>query len=130
MKKNLFALLRVRRRSSRAFSLTETVIALLILSIAILAVAAIPIMSSKLMLQATQCEQATAIGIMLLDMLESDENSNVVNNAPETGYEMFFARMVKSGDLGSVSVTWKAGSLTLERHLSIYSHKTRRTLGE
>lgn len=61
---------RVRRSG---FSLSETIIALLILSIALFAVAGVPIMSTKMALHSIRREQAVFLAVHELDELEAEK---------------------------------------------------------
>ena len=135
MKKNMFALLRVCRRSNQAFSLPETVIALLILSIAILAIAAVPIITSKMMLQTTQREQAMFLALQALDTLEAEPFNVAVNSEDVVGAfslkseKPVFVEAQPENYIGKATVTWRGvtgnSSLTMERRISKFSNETR-----
>ncbi len=135
MKKNLFALLRVRRRFNQAFSLPETVIGLLILSIALLAIAAVPIMSSKLAVHATQRDQAMFLAVRTLDFLEAQPytssiaSQDFVDEFTITYRKPVFVESSPDNHVGRATVTWRGvagqSSLTLERLLSKFSSSTR-----
>lgn len=71
MKKHLFPLLRIDVSRKSGVSLVETIIALLILSIALFAIAAVPTMSSKFAIHATQRDQAVFFAVKTLDFLEA-----------------------------------------------------------
>lgn len=130
MKKNLFPLLRIDVSRKRGVSLVETIIALLILSIALLAIAAVPIMSTKLALQAALREQATAVGMRELDALEADSSNSIAERTVDTGFSVFSALSSKQNGTGRVTVSWQGSSLVLERSLSDYSSENRRVFEE
>jgi len=130
MKKYLFPLLRIDVSRKRGVSLVETIIALLILSIALIAIAGVPIMTTKLALSSTRHEQATTIGMRELNALEADSRDIIPDRTIATGFNTFTARSSKQNDTGRVTVVWQGGSLVLERPLSEFSSVTRRASRE
>lgn len=125
-----------RRTASRtAFSLAETVVALLVLSIALLAIATVPVMSTKLALHTVQRERAMTIAVRSLDALESLRFDVAVNSADVAGdftvvsEKPIFDQASPETYIGKVSVTWTGiggrSALLLERRLSKFSDATR-----
>lgn len=125
MKKHLFPLLRIDVSRKRGISLVETIIALLILSIALFAIAGVPIMSTKLALQAALREQATAVGMRELDALEADSRNSIEERSVDTGFSIFSALSSKQNGTGVVTVSWQGSSLVLMRTLSEFSNVNR-----
>jgi prepilin-type N-terminal cleavage/methylation domain-containing protein len=134
--KSIKKTLRLRRRYQKAFSLPETIIALLILSIAILAIAGVPIMSSKLMLQTTHREQAMFLAVQALDALEAQpfnvsvSSEDVIGSFSLKAEKPVFVESQPQNYIGKATVTWRSvtgqSSLTLERRMSKFSNETRR----
>ena len=124
------------RKKHKAFALAETIIALLILAIALLAMAFVPIMSSKLALQTVQKERAMTLAYSGLDYLESVEYSKSVTSPDVANGEFRISYSKPAFDAASndykavVTVRWggvTGGSeLTLERKLSKFSYLTRK----
>ena len=124
------------RKKRKAFALAESIIALLILAIALLAMALVPIMSSKLALQTVQKERAMTLAYSGLDYLESVKFDKSVSS-PDVASGDFRITYSKptyeaaSNDYKAVvTVRWggvTGGSeLTLERKLSKFSYLTRK----
>jgi len=136
MKGKISKFRKFRRRHANAFSLPETVIALLILSIAILAIAAVPVMSSKMMLQTTQRDQAMFLALQALDALEAQPFNVGVNSEDVIGaftvksVKPVFVQAQPQNYIATATVIWQglagAGSLKLERRISKFSSETRR----
>lgn len=124
------------RQKRKAFALAESIIALLILAIALLAMALVPIMSSKLALQTVQKERAMTLAYSGLDYLESVEFSKSVASTDVANGEFRITYTKPAYDAASndykavVTVRWggvTGGSeLTLERRLSKFSSLTRK----
>ena len=124
-----------RTKKRNAFALAESIIALLILAIALLAMALVPIMSSKLALQTVQRERAMTIAYSGLDWLESVKyDQKVASNDIVSGDFKISYSKPKYDDApndykAAVTVRWggvyKATELVLERKLSKFSHLTR-----
>ena len=110
------------RKKRKAFALAESIIALLILAIALLAMALVPIMSSKLALQTVQKEQAMTLAMDRLNILEATPFADSVNSTDVEGAFTVVYKKSARGDVGTVSVTWGGitgnASLTLTRNLS------------
>lgn len=68
MKKNIFAL------SKKGFSLVETLLALLLLTVAVLSLALVPIATTKLFVHTADHEGAALLAVSLLERLESGED--------------------------------------------------------
>lgn len=113
----------------------ETMIALVILAVALFALAMVPIMTSKLALLTARRERATALAVRELDVLEAKDPTEAVQTV-----------VVVSGDYrvtatkpaygaanyrATVTVEWGGitgrSTLTLERDLSRISDVTRGT---
>ena len=113
--------------ASCGFALAETIIALLILSIALLAIAIVPIMSSKMAIETTQRERAMSLAINRLDVLESVDYEEAVNSTDVAGQFTVVYTKAAKGLVGSVTVTWDGitgnSSYTLTRDLSEASSK-------
>lgn len=122
MKKHCHGRRHSQVNASCGFALAETIIALLILSIALLAIAIVPIMSSKMAIQTTQRERAMSLAINRLDVLESVSYGKAVNSTDVEGEFTVVSTKAARGDVGTVSVTWSGitgnASLTLTRNLS------------
>ncbi len=118
----------VLRKRKTAFSLSETLIALLILSIALLAIAGVPIMSTKLAILATHREQAHFLAVKALDSLEADSSLAVVTSPDIVGE--FSVVATKQNTIGRAVVSWRGvagqSTLTLERRMSDFSSRTRK----
>ena len=135
MRKKLLGLSRSRHYVRRGFSLAETLIALLILSIGLLAVAAVPVMSSKMALQATQRDQAMFLAVNTLDFLESQpyskafDSQDVVGEFTRRYTKPIFTETSPDNHVGAVTISWRGAtgqnSISLERPLSKFSSVTR-----
>jgi len=129
-------LFRIDRSGSKAFSLVESLIALLILSIGILAIAGVPIMTSKFALHAAQRDQAMFLAVQALDFLEAKQHDvaivasqDVVGDYTRRFDKPNFATVSSDQYKATVTVSWRGlsgqSSLTLERPLSKFSSETR-----
>lgn len=127
MKKHCHGRRHSQVNASCGFALAETIIALLILSIALLAIAIVPIMSSKMAIQTTQRERAMSLAINRLDVLESVDYEEAVNSTDVAGQFTVVYTKAAKGSVGSVTVTWGGitgnSSYTLTRDLSEASSK-------
>ena len=141
MMNSLSSFFRMLSSPRRGFSLSETIVALLILSIALLAMAAVPVMSSKLALQTARREQAMSLAVRALDYLESvgpDVNVSsldVAKGAFSLTYLKPVYTLAGSDDYkAEVTVRWDGvtgqSELVLERKLSGFSNETRYRLKE
>ncbi|NCB27298.1 MAG: hypothetical protein EOM62_17875 [Bacteroidia bacterium] len=130
MKKHLFPLFEIDRTYKSGVSLVETIIALFILSIAILAVAAVPIMSMKMAFHANQHEVAVFLAVKELDKLEAEKNDIENAKAEVDDFPGVSVWSRRSGGKGEVLVEWQGvtgpTSFSLERSLSPESSKTRK----
>lgn len=112
-----------------AFALAESIIALLILAIALLAMALVPIMSSKLALQTIQRERALAIAHDRLDILEARESKegDITSTDIVEAYTVSFDRTFAKNK-AVVEVSWGGitgqSTVRLERDLSRDSSRT------
>lgn len=108
------------RQKRKAFALAESIIALLILAIALLAMALVPIMSSKLALQTVQKEQALALAHDRLDILEA-ASADIASSEDVGIYSVSFDRSFARGN-AVVEVFWggitQQSQIRLERDLS------------
>ena len=68
MRNSIFAL------SNKGFSLVETLLALLLLTVAILSLALVPIATTKLFVHTADHERAALLAVSLLERLESGED--------------------------------------------------------
>jgi len=136
MKKHCHGRRHSQVNASCGFALAETIIALLILSIALLAIAIVPIMSSKMAIQTTQRERAMILAYRGLDYLES-VGPLIAVMSPDIQSGDFLITYIKpaytaaSADYSSrVIVNWSGvpgeKQLVLERKLSRDSHQTRK----
>ncbi len=123
------SLQRSNKFNGKGFALVETIIALLILAIAILAMAFVPIMSTKLALQTVQREQALFLADNRLDLLESVASDDVAGSEVVGIYFVSFDKSSVQRK-AMVTISWngvpKTSSLTLERDLSRISSLTAR----
>ena len=110
------------RQKRKAFALAESIIALLILAIALLAMALVPIMSSKLALQTVQKERAMTLAMDRLNILEATPFADSVNSTDVEGQFTVVSTKAARGDVATVSVTWSGiagnATFTLTRNLS------------
>jgi Tfp pilus assembly protein PilV len=117
------------------FALVETIIALLILAIALLAMAFVPIMSTKLALQTVHRERAMTLAYSGLDFLESIKFDSAVTSTDTVSgdFRVTYTKpkySAASNDYKAI-VTVKWGGVTggseliLERSLSKFSQLTR-----
>ena len=129
MKQSRFAQRIVPQSKRSAYALTETVIALLILSIALLTMALVPLMTSKLALQTVQRERAMTLGYNGLELLEAKPFATAVASTDVFGeFSVTYAKPANA-NTAKVTVAWKgmtgASSIELERRLSRVSSETR-----
>ncbi|MFA7621848.1 MAG: hypothetical protein WCY56_08405 [Aminobacteriaceae bacterium] len=120
----------LRRAGREAYSLVETLIALIILSTAIFAIAGVPIMATKLALQSNSREKAVFIATMELEELEADSSTTVSRpRRAALNYPDYFVQSTKDSGMAEVVVDWAGTSgkstLTLVRDMSAFSHNTR-----
>ena len=124
------------RFKRKGFALVETIIALLILAIAILAMAFVPIMSTKLALQTVRRERAMGLASKNLDFLESVQSTDSVASTDILLSGDFTLSLSKpswqaaSNDYkATVTVQWGSltggSSMVLERRLSEFAELTR-----
>lgn len=130
MKKHCHGRRHSQVNASCGFALAETIIALLILSIALLAIAIVPIMSSKMAIQTTQRERAMSIAYAKLDQLEAvrfSEASNDVYTQGDFTVNVSYQDETDGGKLASITVSWSgvAGNseFNLSRRLSEAAYK-------
>ena len=120
MKKHCHGRRQSQVNASCGFALAETIIALLILSIALLAIAIVPIMSSKMALQTVQKEQALALAHDRLDILEA-ASADIASSEDVGIYSVSFDRSFARGN-AVVEVFWggitQQSQIRLERDLS------------
>ncbi|NLM71216.1 MAG: prepilin-type N-terminal cleavage/methylation domain-containing protein [Synergistaceae bacterium] len=119
-------MLKINTSRRRGVSLVETIIALLILSIGIMAIAAVPIMTTKLALGAIRNENAISIGMRELDSLEADSRATIPEHDVPTDYSVFELKSSKQDHVGRVTISWPEGSVTLRRSLSDHSSAIRK----
>lgn len=118
------------------FSLPETIIALLILSIAILAIVFVPIMSSKMALQTTHRERAMSLAVNALNFLEAQsfnvsiDSEDIIGDFTVKTEKPVFNQAQYQNYKAKATVTWKgvsgASSLVMERSISKFSSTTRK----
>jgi len=117
------------RQKRKAFALAESIIALLILAIALLAMALVPIMSSKLALQTVQKEQALVFAYERLDALEAlkPQSADITSTDTVGMYTVSFDRSLARRN-GIVQVSWggitQPSTVTLQRDMSEESYLT------
>ncbi|NLN61015.1 MAG: hypothetical protein GX147_10055 [Deltaproteobacteria bacterium] len=120
MKKHCHGRRQSQVNASCGFALAETIIALLILSIALLAIAIVPIMSSKMALQTVQKEQALALAHTRLDVLEA-ASADIASLEAVGIYTVSFDRSFARGN-AVVEISWggitQQSTIKLERDLS------------
>lgn len=120
------SLQRSNKFRKKGFALVETIIALLILAIALLAMAFVPIMSTKLALQTVQREQALFLAYDRLDMLEA-VSADIVGSDDVGIYKVTWDRSKARGN-AIVQVSWggisKPSSLDVTRDMSEESYVT------
>lgn len=106
----------------KGFSLVETLIALMILSIALVGMAAVPVATTRLMLLAEEREKATLLAVSKLEEVEAvDFAASVpswVTSSDVTGPFSWVRAVSRDGFLSTVTVnvTWGGvlGSRTLQ----------------
>lgn len=120
----------------KGFALVESIIAMLILSIALIAMTLVPIMSSKLALQTVRRERAMGLASKNLDYLESVKSTDSVASTDILLSGDFTLSLSKpswqaaSNDYkATVTVQWGSltggSSMVLERRLSEFAELTR-----
>ena len=119
----------------RGFALVETVISLLILAVAILSIAMVPIMSSKMALQTVKKEQAMTLAYSGLDFLESVPPDEEIASGDMASGDFLVSYAKPEYDAASddyravVTVRWHgvtgSSQLVLERILSRFANRTR-----
>jgi len=116
--------------ASCGFALAETIIALLILSIALLAIAIVPIMSSKMAIQTTQRERAMSIAYAKLDELEAVQFSSASNDVFTQGEftgTVSYQNQTDGSKIASITVSWSGvggnSEFNLSRRLSEAAYK-------
>ncbi len=116
--------------SRRAFSLVETLIAMAILSIALVGLAAVPVATTRLMVHGVQREKALSVAIARLeevDGVDLDSTSWVVSSDLDRGYDWSMSVAKTSDHLHTVTVivSWDglrgAGNLVLSRDYGPFS---------
>jgi Tfp pilus assembly protein PilV len=112
-------------------------IALVILAVALLAMAAVPLMTTKLAVATVRKERASDLALERLDYLESLPETQAVASTDllPGGYSVTCTKPAYAPGAGyaaTVTVTWSgfsgSSSVTIERDLSQVSGKTRGTL--
>lgn len=132
MSKSLYRSNKLRKKG---FALVESIIAMLILAIALIAMTLVPIMSSKLALQTVRRERAMGLASKNLDYLESVKSTDSVASTDILSGD-FTVNLNKptweaaSNDYkATVTVNWGGvtggSSLVLERRLSEFAELTR-----
>lgn len=120
----------------KGFALVESVIAMLILSIALIAMTLVPIMSSKLALQTVRRERAMGLASKNLNFLESVKSTESITSTDiqsgdftVTLSKPAWAAVSVDDYKATVTVEWSSltgdSSLVLERHLSKFAELTR-----
>ena len=122
---------KLRRARREAYSLVETLIALIILSTAIFAIAGVPIMATNLALHSNSREKAVFIAVTEMEDLEADKNSKVTRpRRAVTNYPEYHMQSGKEDGRAEVIVDWGGtvgkNTFTLVREMSDFSHNTRR----
>lgn len=123
------------RSCRRGFALVETVISLLILAVAILSIAMVPIMSSKMAIQTVKKEQAMTLAYSGLDFLESVPPDEEIASSDMASGDFLVSYAKPEYDAASddyravVTVRWQgvtgSSQLVLERILSRFANRTR-----
>ena len=130
------SLQRSNKFRKKGFALVESIIAMLILSIALIAMTLVPIMSSKLALQTVRRERAMGLASKNLDYLESVKSTDSVASTDILLSGDFTLSLSKpswqaaSNDYkATVAVQWGnltgGSSMVLERRLSEFAELTR-----
>ena len=119
----------------RGFSLVETLIALMILSVALIGMAAVPVATTRLMLLAEEREKATLLAVSKLEEVEAVDFAAPVPSwvtSPDKEGTFNWVRTVSSdGFLSSVTVNVSWGgvlgpkTLKLERSYGPFSVRKR-----
>ncbi len=113
----------------RGFSLIEALVALMLLTVALIPMAALPAATSRLYAVSAAREQAALLAVQKLDELES-KKFNDLSGGSQTigGYKMSWTigEAVDQQRKVWVSVTWNEGKSKLEvtRQVSAGAHRT------
>lgn len=125
------------KRLRRGFSLVETLLAVLLLAVGLFAMAAIPVMTTKLTVQSLHRGQALLLALMKLEELEGAKSvSSVTEQADRTNprYALSWNKVEGSGDAADVLrviVFWDdvrgvRQELMVERAVSSFAPETAR----
>lgn len=120
----------------KGFALVESIIALLILAIALIAMTLVPVMSTKLALQTVRREQAMGLASKNLNFLESVKSTESITSTDIQSGDFTVTLSKPAWAAASaddykaiVTVEWSSltgdSSLVLERHLSKFAELTR-----
>ena len=99
------------RKKKAGFSLVESVVALVILAVAILSLALVPIATTKLFVHTADHERATLLAGALLERIESGED--VGNSGTEGKFSWTAASTADpatGGDIWSIQVSWSSAT--------------------
>ncbi|HOB10625.1 MAG: prepilin-type N-terminal cleavage/methylation domain-containing protein [Acetomicrobium sp.] len=113
----------------RGFSLIEALVALMLLLVALIPMAALPVAASRLYMASAAREQAALLAVQKLDELES-KKFNDLSGGSQTigGYKMVWivGEAVDQQKEVRVSVTWNDGKSKFEvtRQVSAGAHRT------
>lgn len=117
------------------FSLIEVLIAVLLLGVGLFAMAAVPVMTTKLTAQSLHREQALLLALTKLEELEAVGTVSPVNEQPDPRNRRYALSWSKSGESGDtaavlrVTVFWQdmrgiRQELTVERAVSPFAAET------
>ncbi len=118
--------------SRRAFSLVETLIAMLVLSIALVGLASVPVATTRMMVHGVQREKALSVAMARIEEVEAVRldglrPSWVVSSDVDRGYSWSRTVLSTASDLWTiaVTVTWNGpigeGSLSISRDYGPWS---------
>ena len=114
----------------RGFSLIEALVALMLLLVALIHMAALPVAASRLYMASAAREKAALLAVLKLDELESKKFNDLSGEGSQTigGYKMVWTvgEAVDQQKEVRVSVTWNDGKSKFEvtRQVSAGAHRT------
>jgi prepilin-type N-terminal cleavage/methylation domain-containing protein len=99
------------RSRKQGFSLVETLIALVLLAVAVLSLALVPIATTKLFVHTADHERAALLASSLLERIESGETVDSTGSDGKFSWVITTAAEVETGeDIVRVQVSWSSAT--------------------